>query len=92
MITRGIKDLGVITLDWYDSKRDECEVSLVINPEYYGQGIAKAGLEVAHALHKDAIFWAEILPENKASQAVFQKMKYKNIKMNWYKHDPKQNI
>lgn len=63
------------------------EVSILIDPAYYGMGIALAALELLHDLHNDKIIRAEVLPQNEASQALFQKAGYKTDQDNWYRYE-----
>lgn len=70
-----------------DNRGDFFEVSILIAPIYYGRGIALAALELLHDLHQDKVIRAEVLPQNEASQALFQKAGYKTDKDNWYLYE-----
>jgi len=64
---------GALRLDRAASAGDteSWEISIYVDPTRYRQGIAKAALALARRLLPDAVFLADILPENAASHGLF---------------------
>jgi UDP-2,4-diacetamido-2,4,6-trideoxy-beta-L-altropyranose hydrolase len=61
------------------------EVSIAVCPEFHGHGIASAALFLARRLHPAAVFDAEILPDNAASQALFVNAGYQQVGVTRYR-------
>jgi UDP-2,4-diacetamido-2,4,6-trideoxy-beta-L-altropyranose hydrolase len=64
---------GALRLD-RDSAADGAEgweISIYVDPAHYRKGIAKAALALARRLLPDAVFLADVLPDNAASHALF---------------------
>jgi len=65
---------GMLRLDPVD--RGGFEISILVAPELYGRGIGKATLKLARALRPAADLYAEVLPGNTASDALFRSAGY----------------
>lgn len=75
IVRHGDDDSGVVRLD----RRGEAgayEVSILIAPEKYRLGIARAALSLARRLLPDAELWADVHAENRASLALFRSAGY----------------
>ena len=72
--------LGFIRLECrVEQEETGYEISILIDPDHYGKKIAERALNHMHTMKKDAIFWAEILPENSRSLMLFEKLGYKLV-------------
>lgn len=75
---------GHIRLDLQeDEGKQFYEISLYMNPDLTGRGIAGAALGLIRFLHADKDIYAEIHPDNKASQKLFKKAGYEKQKGYW---------
>ncbi len=79
---------GVLRLDITSSNYEEYEISIFIIPERMKMGIASAALRTVKRLLPDDQILAEILPENSASQTLFERAGYAHIRDNWYRCPP----
>ncbi|MBF0159795.1 MAG: UDP-2,4-diacetamido-2,4,6-trideoxy-beta-L-altropyranose hydrolase [Magnetococcales bacterium] len=68
--------VGVLRLDFIDPA---FEVSILIDPHHYRLGLGHAALRLARRLLPQATLQAEILTDNKASQALFSQAGYQRI-------------
>lgn len=68
------KKLGVIRLD--RQQAGNYLVSIFIDPDCYGQGIARKGLNMLDAIHPEYTLHAQVLPQNTASHKLFQQANY----------------
>lgn len=63
-------------------------VSILVDAERQRLGLARAALEYARRLLPDRILWAEVLPGNEVSAALFRSAGYRNASGNWLTSDP----
>ena len=73
---------GMLRLD--ESAENIYEVSILIDPQYHGLGLATAALRLARQTRPEALFKAEVLEGNDVSHKLFQKAGYKSIDDTWY--------
>ncbi len=73
---------GMLRLD--ENMQNTYEVSILVDPQYHGMGLASAALSLARQLLPNALFKAEVLEANEASHKLFQKAGYKAIDDTWY--------
>lgn len=78
--------VGVVRLDRMDQA--EYLVSIFIDPQHYGKGIARKALAALDSLHSDVTLHATVLKENLASQNLFQKAGYQKINQDAYLRKP----
>ncbi|NIA69026.1 UDP-2,4-diacetamido-2,4,6-trideoxy-beta-L-altropyranose hydrolase [Pelagibius litoralis] len=81
MITLNRKPAGVLRLDPVAApaaapQTPAFEVSILISPEHRGQRVAEEALRFARRWQQKAVIVAEVLPENEASVALFQRAQY----------------
>lgn len=69
---------GVVRLD--KSENGNYIVSIYVDPQYFGKGIASAALNYIGTVHDNLTIEATVLKENRASQALFKKAGYQQIK------------
>ena len=80
---------GMLRLDRQaDPSRRHFEVSILLNPDYYGQGVAAAALRLIRQLEINAVFTAEIHPDNHASHVLFEQAGFKRVDEKWFRQDP----
>lgn len=78
MIRRQNNDVGMVRIDpmtesgWY-------QISIVTGSGYYRQGVAKAALELIRRIFRTITISATVLPENLASQSLFNSMGYVQV-------------
>lgn len=78
--------VGVVRLDRITSG---CYlVSIFIDPDCYGRGIALAALEVVDSIHPDITLHATVLKANLASQRLFKKAGYQQVDDETYIRQP----
>lgn len=92
------KAAGVVRLDKEDVKQwqdlsedltaDLYEISILIDPVLQGQGIAAAALSLLRAYEPNATLIAEVLPDNKASHALFCHAGFTPANTSWYISTP----
>lgn len=82
MIDYDGKPAGMLRLDRVSD--NIYEVSILIDPQYHGLGLASSALRLARKLLPDAFFKAEVLEGNDASHKLFQKAGYEAIDNTWY--------
>lgn len=82
MITRSGRDVGIFRRDHLANGR--YEVSIVIAPEFRGQGIGRATLQFANEFWPGDDLQAEILPDNYASQILFKRAGYEKVGERFY--------
>lgn len=78
--------VGVVRLDYRNE--DEYVISIFIEPESYGKGIAISALNLIDQIHSKITISATVLPENIASQCLFRKANYKKIECNEFIRNP----
>lgn len=78
--------VGVVRLDRMD--QGEYLVSIFIDPQHYGKGIAHKALAALDSLHSNVTLHATVLKENLASQNLFQKAGYQKINQDAYLRKP----
>lgn len=73
--------VGFVRLDRLNSDLADAnfEVSVAVCPKFHGRGIGSAALVLARRLNPAAVFDAEILPDNTASQALFVHAGYQRV-------------
>lgn len=69
---------GVLRFDRVETS-DICEVSILVDPEKYGRGIAQAALSLGRAFDPYSHLLAEVLPGNEASNRLFRRAGYHSI-------------
>jgi len=57
-------------------------LSIYLDPQQTGKGYAKAALKMIDQLHPNMTIHATVLPENKASQALFNAAQYRKVNAN----------
>ena len=75
-------DIGVVRLDHQSTSR--YEVSILIDPSYFGLGIASIALKLLLSLHKSIDILATVLTENATSHKLFQSANFNRIDENTY--------
>lgn len=70
-ILKDNKPVGMLRLDRIDGTTRKFLVSILIDPVFQGQGVAKAALDIAKNIDPAASFVAEVKRDNKASQRLF---------------------
>jgi UDP-2,4-diacetamido-2,4,6-trideoxy-beta-L-altropyranose hydrolase len=80
---------GTIRLDRHSDCQENAifEVSVALEPRFYGRGIASAALSLARRLRPTALLYADILPENFRSKALFQRAGYSQVGITRYRQD-----
>lgn len=75
----------MVRLDRIESPHAQlaAEVSILLSPGFYGRGLALAALNAVRALHEED-FFAEVHPENLASQKLFERAGYRKLENNLY--------
>jgi UDP-2,4-diacetamido-2,4,6-trideoxy-beta-L-altropyranose hydrolase len=63
--------VGSLRLDRLDAR--SFEIAVVIDPKFRGQGVGFAAISLAARLVPEAELWAEVLPGNDRSEALFTK-------------------
>lgn len=63
-------------------------VSIFIDPDFYGLGVASAALELAHKLLPRAEIFAQVHADNKPSLTLFGSNGYSHVAEDWYKKPP----
>jgi len=82
------KPAGMIRLDRTDDKTRIFIISILLDPEFYGRGVASAALRLARQIEVSAVFKAQIMAENKASRALFERLNFVPINETWYTQTP----
>ncbi len=75
IVLHGETPAGVVRLDRREAQEDY-EVSIFIAPDRMRQGLGSAALTLIRRLLPETVFWAEVLPGNEASHALFQRAGY----------------
>lgn len=70
-------DVGVVRLDRVATA--EYLLSIFIDPDYYGQGLAKRALAYLDELHPDVTIHAKVLMANTASQRLFTQSRFQRM-------------
>ena len=78
---------GILRLD-RSSGRARWEVSIHVAPKRYRQGVASAALTLARKALPNLDLWAQVLPDNHASVALFTGMGYEPIGDGWFRNSP----
>ncbi|MBM3527041.1 MAG: UDP-2,4-diacetamido-2,4,6-trideoxy-beta-L-altropyranose hydrolase [Alphaproteobacteria bacterium] len=87
VVTHGDAPAGVLRFD----RRDDglsFQVSILIDDARHGLGLGKAALALGRRLLPDVSLWAEVLPGNAASAALFRGAGYVPAAGHWLKSDP----
>ncbi len=79
---------GVLRLDRMDTS-ESYEVSILVDPDKYGLGIATAALSLGRALLPGVRLVAEVLPGNTASHNLFKRAGYRPIDASHYASEPR---
>lgn len=79
---------GYVRLDRLDSESAAFEISVAVCPKLHGRGLGSAALLLARRLQPDAVFDAEILPENFASRALFTRAGFRQMGEGRYQQRP----
>jgi RimJ/RimL family protein N-acetyltransferase len=80
---------GMLRLDRQaDPSGRHFELSILLSPDSYGQGVAAAALRLIRQLEINAVFMAEIHPDNEASQVLFERAGFKRVHEKWFRQDP----
>lgn len=79
---------GVLRLDRTTGDRAGYEVGVAVQPEYLRRGIALAALRQAAFLADGLPLWANVVPENTASAALFRAAGYQVVTVDWLRADP----
>ncbi len=79
---------GVLRLDRAEDS-DIYEVSVLVDPDKYGLGIATAALSLGRALFPGARLVAEVLPGNAASHRLFKRAGYRPVDASHYVSEPR---
>ncbi|MPW36241.1 UDP-2,4-diacetamido-2,4,6-trideoxy-beta-L-altropyranose hydrolase [Vibrio sp. B1Z05] len=69
--------VGVLRLDRIEP--NHYLVSIFVNPECYGQGIATQALQLIDALHPELTLHATVLKANSASKRLFENARYQQV-------------
>lgn len=73
LVLHGGKAAGVLRLDAVgDTAESVYEVSILVDPERRGRGLGRAALALAARLVPESALYAEVHPENAASQSLFR--------------------
>ncbi len=64
------------------------EISIAVCPQFHGRGIATTALALARRLQPGAMFEAEVLTENSASQALFRKAGFRQVSASRFRQWP----
>ena len=86
IIMHGTVPAGVLRLD-ARAENDAYEIAIHVAPDSWRLGIGGAALALARALLPEAEFWAEVLPANDASHALFAAADYRASGA-WYVNRP----
>jgi UDP-2,4-diacetamido-2,4,6-trideoxy-beta-L-altropyranose hydrolase len=79
---------GYIRLDRLKCASAVCEISIAVRPDLHGRGVGSAALLLARRLQPGAIFDAEVQPENAASQALFIRAGFLQVREGRYRQRP----
>lgn len=87
VIMTGDHPVGILRLDQIENPGTR-EISIYIAPDRYGQGIARRALDWARGVFPGWTFFAEVMPGNKASHALFQSAGFSPISETRYVNQP----
>jgi spore coat polysaccharide biosynthesis predicted glycosyltransferase SpsG/RimJ/RimL family protein N-acetyltransferase len=79
---------GVLRLDRIENS-NSYEVSVLVDPDKYGLGIATAALSLGRTLFPGARLIAEVLPGNAASHRLFKRAGYRSLDASHYVSEPR---
>jgi RimJ/RimL family protein N-acetyltransferase len=74
IVLHGNTPVGVLRLD---RQAGGTEVSILVDPQFQGRGIAAAALRIAHFVYDGESFVATVHPQNQASAALFRGCGYR---------------
>ncbi|MCF1426545.1 MAG: UDP-2,4-diacetamido-2,4,6-trideoxy-beta-L-altropyranose hydrolase [Shewanella sp.] len=80
------KKVGAVRLDRINA--GHYLVSILVDPQSYGRGIASKALTIVDAIHPDVTLHASVLKDNVASQRLFKKACYQQIDEETYIRQP----
>lgn len=79
--------VGMLRLDRVaEYSERKFEVSILLDPRFYGRGIAGYALAFARKLDPFATYMAEVHEANIASRRLFEKAGYRPISATWFEH------
>ena len=70
---------GMVRLDRLNDGNDSFEISIIVDPETRGIGLAAAGVKLARELVPKSKIVADVHPDNIASQSLFEQAGYKKV-------------
>ena len=76
--------VGLIRLDRIKGEDELSEISIVVDPEIQGKGLAFGGLKLVRDMIPHSIIIADVHPDNIASHKLFKKSGYKKIGQRTY--------
>lgn len=80
-----LQKTGIVRLDVCDDDLNTMEVSVLLDPQYQGRGIAKVALQSIQDMNPNAILMAYVHPDNTASQGLFRSLGYVQKNDHWYR-------
>ncbi len=83
-IRHGRDKAGMLRLDSMEDFH-EYEISILVAPGFQGKKIASYALKQINKIYPEAVFYAEIHPENKASLRLFENAHYQKVTQTLYK-------
>lgn len=87
VVMAGNQPVGILRLDQIENSRTR-EISIYVAPDRYGQGIARGTLDRARGVFPGWTFFAEVMPGNKGSHALFQSAGFSPISETRYVSQP----
>lgn len=88
LVSHDNQPAGVLRFDCLP-ERNNYEVSILVDPDKYGQGIAAAALALGRNLFPGMRLVAEVLPGNKASHKLFLRAGYRAVNASHYVNEPR---
>jgi UDP-2,4-diacetamido-2,4,6-trideoxy-beta-L-altropyranose hydrolase len=75
----GETPVGMVRLDPVAPDSQDCEVSILIAPDRHGQGLGRIALALLRLYYPDITVHAQVLPENRGSQRLFEAAGYQRL-------------
>lgn len=90
MIERDGRSVGMVRLDHLPDRKSErrCEISIAVDPDHFGRGIASSALSLVRQLYPGMEFDAVVMSDNLASQALFAAAGFVRIAGDLYRGIP----
>jgi UDP-2,4-diacetamido-2,4,6-trideoxy-beta-L-altropyranose hydrolase len=88
IVEHGGRPAGILRLDWH-ADDGSFQVSILIDTQYQRLGLAAAALGLARRLVPHSPLWAEVLPGNDASTALFRQAGYRPANDRWLLSEPR---